>query len=128
MSVEINTWFLIARRVLNKQGFPPWSIDLSFVSIKVKLISICFYITWIVIRCLVYPALFFPICRKWLLYSTKVGTHWNIVMICVPLHAAFCLLNLKWTYDLLLSKVRYWSRRMGNRAAVAADQRLSHGL
>ncbi|KAL3942199.1 MAG: hypothetical protein SGARI_000346 [Bacillariaceae sp.] len=28
MSVEINTWFLIARRVFNKQGFPPWIIDL----------------------------------------------------------------------------------------------------
>eukprot|EP00559_Dactyliosolen_fragilissimus_P005351 CAMPEP_0184865170 /NCGR_PEP_ID=MMETSP0580-20130426/17203_1 /TAXON_ID=1118495 /ORGANISM="Dactyliosolen fragilissimus" /LENGTH=217 /DNA_ID=CAMNT_0027364265 /DNA_START=125 /DNA_END=775 /DNA_ORIENTATION=- len=24
MSVEVNTWFLIARRVFNKQGFSPW--------------------------------------------------------------------------------------------------------
>ncbi|KAL3932395.1 MAG: hypothetical protein SGARI_003974, partial [Bacillariaceae sp.] len=55
MSVEINTWFLIARRVFNKQGFPPWIIDLSVVSIRIKLISICFYVTWIGIRVILYP-------------------------------------------------------------------------
>mmetsp|Transcript_8512 Transcript_8512/g.10768 ORF Transcript_8512/g.10768 Transcript_8512/m.10768 type:complete len:254 (-) Transcript_8512:2387-3148(-) len=43
MSVELNTWFLIARRVFNKQGFPPWKIDLPcLVSVRVKLISIFF--------------------------------------------------------------------------------------
>ena len=57
MIVEVNTWFLIARRVFNKQGFSPWIIDLSFVSIRVKLISICFYVTWISIRCFLYPIL-----------------------------------------------------------------------
>ncbi len=111
MSVEINTWFLIARRVFNKQGFPPWIIDLSFVSIRVKLISIFFYLTWIVIRCILYPSLMLPFYEKWLAYSAKVGTKWNIVLLCVPLHASFCLLNLKWSYDLLMSKLRYWRRR-----------------
>jgi hypothetical protein len=44
MIVELNTWFLIARRVFNKQGFPPWTIDLgSFLSIRVKVISVAFY-------------------------------------------------------------------------------------
>lgn len=111
MSVEINTWFLIARRVLNKQGFSPWNIDLSFLSIRVKLISICFYLTWITIRCILYPALMGPFYRNWIEYTKRVGTPWNIVMLCIPLHAAFCLLNLKWSYDLLMSKVRYWRRK-----------------
>jgi TLC domain len=85
MIVEVNTWFLIARRVFNKQGFPPWVLNLSVVSIRVKLISIFFYLTWILIRCL----------------------------LSVPLHAAFCVLNLRWSYDLLMSKVRYWRRVSG---------------
>uniref|UniRef100_A0A7S3P3F3 TLC domain-containing protein n=1 Tax=Amphora coffeiformis TaxID=265554 RepID=A0A7S3P3F3_9STRA len=111
MMVEINTWLLIARRVFNKQGFPPWILKLSFVSIRVKLISIFFYLTWISIRCLLYPYLLWPLCTAWLKHSAKVGTKFNIVMLCVPLHACFCVLNLKWTYDLLMSKIRYWRRR-----------------
>jgi hypothetical protein len=113
MSVELNTWFLIARRVFNKQGFPPWVIDLSFFSFRVKLISTFFYITWIGIRCLLYPYLMIPFYQEWVKQSAAVGTKWNVVFLCVPLHACFCLLNLKWSYDLLMSKVRYW-RRKGN--------------
>ena len=113
MSVEVNTWLLIARRVFNKQGFPPWTIiDLSFFSIRVKLISIFFYITWIGIRCILYPYLLLDIWNLYSDYSTKVAkTHWNWLLICFPLHAIFCLLNLKWSYDLLMSKIRYWRRR-----------------
>ena len=111
MSVEINTWFLIARRVLNKQGFPPWVLDLSFVSIRVKLISVCFYVTWIAIRCVLYPRLMKPFYNIWIEHSKKVGTDWNLVMLVVPLHASFCLLNFKWSYDLLMSKVRYWRKK-----------------
>ena len=111
MIVEVNTWFLIARRVFNKQGFPPWVIDLSFVSIRVKLISLFFYVTWIAIRCILYPYLLWPFAQAWVEHSAKVGTKMNIVMLCVPLHACFCLLNLKWSYDLLMSKIRYWRRR-----------------
>lgn len=117
MSVEINTWFLIARRVLNKQGFPPWTIDLSFVSIRVKLISVCFYVTWIAIRCVLYPLLMKSFYNIWVEHSKKVGTNWNLVMLVVPLHASFCLLNLKWSYDLLMSKVRYW-RKKGHRGGI----------
>jgi hypothetical protein len=112
MIVEINTWFLIARRVFNKQGFEPWIIDLSFVSIRIKLISILFYATWIPIRCILYPYLMIPFYQLWVEYSLKIQTKFNLVALCIPLHFSFCLLNLKWTYDLLMSKIRYW-RRMG---------------
>lgn len=112
MLVECNTWFLIARRVFNKQGFPPWIIDLSFVSIRVKLISIFFYTTWVAIRVVLYPYLLPLFYQVWLDHSAKVGTKMNLVFWCVPLHSVFCLLNLKWSYDLLMSKIRYW-RRLG---------------
>lgn len=111
MIVEVNTWFLIARRVFNKQGFEPWIIDLSFFSIRIKLISILFYATWIPIRCVLYPYLLIPFYRLWLEHSFKVNTKVNLVLLCLPLHFSFCLLNLKWTYDLIVSKLRYWRRR-----------------
>ena len=111
MIVEINTWFLIARRVFNKQGFPPWIIDLSFVSIRVKLISVFFYITWVVTRCIIYPYLLPLFYKSWMDHSKQMGTLWNVVALAVPLHACFCLLNLKWSYDLLMSKIRFWTRK-----------------
>lgn len=123
MIVEINTWFLIARRVFNKQGFPPWVIGLSVVSIRIKLISILFYITWIGIRCLLYPYLMVAFYRQWMDLSVRVGTKFNVLLLSVPLHACFCLLNLKWSYDLLMSKIRYW-RRKGN----YKDSSVSKGL
>ena len=110
MSVEVNTWFLIARRVFNKQGFPPWILNLSVVSIRVKLISIFFYITWIGIRVILYPCLIPPFYHHWIAHSEKVGSLLNWHMLIVPLHCVFCALNLKWTYDLIRSKVRYWRR------------------
>jgi len=126
MIVEVNTWFLIARRVFNKQGFPPWIIDLSFVSIRVKLISIFFYVTWIAIRCLLYPYLMLCIYQIWVDHSQKVKTYWNMVFLCVPLHASFCLLNLKWTYDLTMSKLRYWRRRAAYRDMAYANSYQQH--
>eukprot|EP00529_Nitzschia_sp_RCC80_P020861 CAMPEP_0113490238 /NCGR_PEP_ID=MMETSP0014_2-20120614/26942_1 /TAXON_ID=2857 /ORGANISM="Nitzschia sp." /LENGTH=401 /DNA_ID=CAMNT_0000384001 /DNA_START=155 /DNA_END=1360 /DNA_ORIENTATION=+ /assembly_acc=CAM_ASM_000159 len=111
MSVEINTWFLIARRVFNKQGFPPWSFDLGFVSIRVKLISICFYVTWIAIRDILYPVMMGYILNRWWTESEKAGTYINIELVPPILHAIFCILNLKWTYDLIMSKVRYYRRK-----------------
>ena len=114
MSVEVNTWLLIARRVFNKQGFPPWTIiDMSFLSIRIKLISIFFYITWISIRCILYPYLLFPIWDLYKVHSQQVGSSWNLLLVCFPLHAVFCALNLKWSYDLLMSKIRYWRRPSG---------------
>jgi TLC domain len=113
MSVEVNTWFLIARRVFNKQGFPPWTIfNSSWLSIRVKVISIFFYLTWISIRCVLYPALLVPFYQHWRDLSLKTGTWRNNLLPAVPLHAAFCLLNLKWTYELLMSKLRYFRRQI----------------
>lgn len=126
MSVEINTWFLIARRVFNKQGFPPWIIDLSFVSIRIKLISIFFYVTWISIRVILYPVLMVFIFNRWVKESARVGSYMNIELVPVVLHAIFCVLNLKWTFDLIMSKVRYFRRRRRGGGAVA--EKYSSGL
>eukprot|EP00980_Cylindrotheca_fusiformis_P005030 scaffold1062_cov130-Cylindrotheca_fusiformis.AAC.36 len=111
MSVEINTWFLIARRVFNKEGFPPWIIDLSVVSIRIKLISICFYLTWIGIRCILYPALLIQLYKLWRIESENVNSFVNIEVVQPLMQSAFCILNFKWTFDLIRSKYRYCRRR-----------------
>jgi TLC domain len=131
MTVEVNTWFLIARRVFNKQGFPPWTlIELnSWLSIRVKVISIFFYLTWICIRCLLYPVLLIPFYQHWYAYTKVTGTPFNILLPSIPLHGAFCLLNLKWSYELLMSKLRYFRRqrilhKQYRRAAALANGRI----
>jgi hypothetical protein len=105
LSVEINTWFLIARRVFNKQGFAPWKIDLPYLfSCRVKLISIGFYVTWIFSRVFLYPYLlvcYYRICK-----SQKYPK--GIMEFAMVLHAVFCYLNAKWTYDLINSKIKQW--------------------
>ena len=107
LSVEINTWLLIARRVFNKQGIGPWIINLSCVSIRIKLISILFYVTWIGIRCCIYPSIMTILWSLWYSHWMKTG---NIVnshyFLALVLHSVFCLLNFKWTFDLFMSKWR----------------------
>lgn len=116
LTVEVNTWFLIARRVFNKQGFPPWTIDLPpIISIRIKLISICFYTTWIIIRCIIYPSLWIELVSRHIQRTALVGTRFNIFLICVVLQTCFVGLNLKWTYDLIMSKLRYWRRKEKNK-------------
>lgn len=111
MSVELNTWFLIARRVFNKQGFPAWTIDLPFFfSVKVKLISISFYVTWIVIRCMIYPyvlVLFYDMIR----HGNRPEDEKIMLSIAACLHSIFCLLNARWTMDLINKKIRQWKTK-----------------
>mmetsp|Transcript_27713 Transcript_27713/g.38975 ORF Transcript_27713/g.38975 Transcript_27713/m.38975 type:complete len:338 (-) Transcript_27713:142-1155(-) len=125
MIVEMNTWFLIARRVFNKQGFPPWIIDLPFLfSIRVKLISVFFYLTWIGTRCILYPLLWFEFYDIWGRLSEETGTVFNLFAFVLSLHTVFVLLNLKWTYDLIMSKMRWWRKLKKN----GEKQELSKGL
>jgi len=111
ISVEINTWFLIARRVFNKQGFPPWTIDLPYLfSIKVKLISIFFYVTWISIRCFLHPyvfVVFYGMAKRGALTEEEKVA----LSIGSCLHVVFCFLNGKWTIDLVNSKIRQWKTK-----------------
>jgi hypothetical protein len=108
LSVEVNTWLLIARRVFNKQGIGPWIINVSCVSIRIKLISILFYVTWIGIRCYIYPKIMTVLWSLWFTQWMKIGMgSFNTYFFpALVLHSVFCLLNLKWTFDLFMSKWR----------------------
>lgn len=67
-----------------------------------------FYLTWIWIRCVIYPGVlvtFFQMAAE-RIQETGVYFHWPMMFI--PAHAALCALNLKWTYDLFEPIVKRW--------------------
>jgi hypothetical protein len=102
LTVEINTWFLILRRIIYKGSDSSSSPFLNW------LVSCCFYASWIIIRCYIYPAILLIFFQ--LAYDEIVATnqlfHWP--MIFIPVHFALCALNLKWSYDLFEPIVRRW--------------------
>ena len=108
MSVEVNTWFLIARRVFNKQGFSPWTIGLPYLfSVRIKLISVCFYVSWVSIRCILYPFVL-TIFHRLLTDPEFSKREKNMTSVAACLHLVFCALNMRWTMDLINSKIRQW--------------------
>lgn len=108
MCVEVNTWLIIARRVFNKSGKVAFTLNAQIAggSMEIKLISVAFYITWILIRLVIYPALFVVVCLQYKERSERVGSYINVLMVAPFLQLIFCGLNFKWSYDLLLSKMR----------------------
>lgn len=99
LTVEINTWFLIARRLAYKRRVN---------SLAKRCIGGCFYGSWLLIRCGIYPSVLVRFLQLWLIALDETGTllHWPIVFL--PIHTILCLLNLKWTYDLFKPIVSKW--------------------
>lgn len=103
LSVEINTWFLILRRIVFKTSsvrpVSPW------IGITV---SAMFYLTWILIRCIIYPHVLYTFLCLAVERIQETGRFFHFPMIFIPTHTALCLLNLKWTYDLFEPIVKRW--------------------
>mmetsp|Transcript_64260 Transcript_64260/g.147960 ORF Transcript_64260/g.147960 Transcript_64260/m.147960 type:complete len:279 (+) Transcript_64260:49-885(+) len=108
MTVEINTWFLIARRYWRRSSV---------------LFSVCFYISWAINRVGVFTVGFVISLTYYLeeafhhLDSNKDGAvtrmelirleNWFCLMLLAPIfQGIFTLLNWKWTVDLIRSKLR----------------------
>lgn len=102
LSVEVNTWFLICRRVVYKASGKP------ITPFFPQFISAMFYITWIWIRCIVYPGVLFQFLGMAKEAIEETGIFWHMPMIFIPPHFALCMLNLKWTYDLFRPIVKRW--------------------
>lgn len=138
LTVEINTWLLIARRVFNKQGFGPWVINLNSLGVttiphvRIKVISILFYITWFTIRCYIYPQIMYVLFTLW--YADHIKNNSGVVAgssyyyggsifnshycICLLLQSIFVILNFKWTFDLFASKVRAMRSKSGTTTKI----------
>mmetsp|Transcript_93246 Transcript_93246/g.241002 ORF Transcript_93246/g.241002 Transcript_93246/m.241002 type:complete len:368 (-) Transcript_93246:50-1153(-) len=107
MVVEVNTWFLIARRSFNKKGDKMFMNGVCLSkSLRLLVVSSCFYVTWFVIRLGFYPYLMLVIIKEWWQYSEQVGTPINLIMITPIMQLIFIFLNIKWTVDLIRSKVK----------------------
>eukprot|EP00563_Minutocellus_polymorphus_P006933 CAMPEP_0181032224 /NCGR_PEP_ID=MMETSP1070-20121207/6632_1 /TAXON_ID=265543 /ORGANISM="Minutocellus polymorphus, Strain NH13" /LENGTH=328 /DNA_ID=CAMNT_0023109615 /DNA_START=117 /DNA_END=1103 /DNA_ORIENTATION=- len=117
LSVEINTWFLIMRRVvyLRRERVP---------SAVVEFMNAAFYSSWIAIRCVLFPLIMAIYLRKCVEALEETGTlmHWPIIF--VPVHGIFCALNLKWSYDLFTPLIVGWFKSDGSKAA----QKVGDGL
>lgn len=107
MIVEVNTWFLIARRAFNKKGHRPFSKDTPFPKkIRLMTVSVCFYATWFAIRLGLYPYLFVCLIFEWRRYSSIVGSPLNLMTITPVMQGLFIYLNIKWSIDLIRSKLK----------------------
>jgi hypothetical protein len=101
LSVEINTWFLIMRRVVFKTSSPiPPAVAQG--------VSAMFYLTWILIRCIIYPHVLVTFLQLAAERIEQTGVYFHWEMLFIPAHAALCVLNLKWTYDLFQPIVKRW--------------------
>jgi len=89
MLVEINTWLLIARRVLGG-----------------KVTEALFYISWVVLRNIWYPYLIWAFYKEWVTETEKSGTMWNPILITPVMQACLTGLNYHWTLQLVFKLLR----------------------
>ena len=73
-------------------GFGPWVLNISSFSIRIKIISILFYVTWFSIRCFIYPIILKTLWFKWKDSGAIFHTRYSMALF---LHIIFCLLNFK---------------------------------
>lgn len=103
LSVEVNTWFLIARRVIYKRNFTK--------GLLANTVTSSFYISWIVIRCFIYPSVLWMFLN---MAAVAIAESQSIVhgeLLFVPIHCFLCVLNLKWTYDLFCPIITRWIKQ-----------------
>jgi len=103
LSVEVNTWLIIARRVFNKNGLVVWDVG---GHCEIKIISILFYITWFLIRVILYPILLIYVIQAYIARCKEVGSIFNAMTLSPLLQTVFCMLNIQWTCDLFKSKMK----------------------
>mmetsp|Transcript_34935 Transcript_34935/g.53573 ORF Transcript_34935/g.53573 Transcript_34935/m.53573 type:complete len:278 (+) Transcript_34935:243-1076(+) len=116
LSVEVNTWFLIARRVVFKRS------DMLH-PIIVETVPVLFYVSWILIRCILYPSIFGVQLYLLKMEYDETGTIFHLPAICIPMHFFLCALNLKWSYELFLPPIKKFIR-----GDDGANREISSGL
>jgi hypothetical protein len=85
--VEINTFFLIGRRVFGRTIF----------------MQIAFYTTWILLRLVLFPIILYLLVFVYIDYSaTKRGNYFNTALFILVTSICLNILNLKWSSDLFL--------------------------
>merc|ERR1711920_1045210 len=106
LTVELNTWFLIMRRMpFTMHGLPR------------QLVKWPFYITWYVIRCGLYPYMIYEVYGLWTNHvatlkanndPTWVRASYGLTYMAIPplFQSMLSLLNIWWTYNLIRNNMR----------------------
>lgn len=106
LSVELNTWFLICRRIVYRSHYCP--IYPTVNPMITTAVSTLFYTTWILIRCFLYPYVLIIFLYMYKDAVESTGKYFFTETIFIFVHAALCVLNLKWTQDLFTPIVKRW--------------------
>lgn len=85
--VECNTWLNILKRYY-----------------KTDFIYKCFYVTWFLFRVILYPVLTYFLYNEMIFYYSIYGTFFCSSSIGFLVGFLLCILNYKWTYDLIVRK------------------------
>jgi hypothetical protein len=98
LSVEVNTWFLIARRVFYLRREKLSSTFRDFI-------DHAFYISWIVTRVIIHNWL---LCRFCIKFHERILNKETLPIpsLFVGTQTALNLMNLKWTYDLFMPMIK----------------------
>ena len=91
LSVELNTLLIILKRNL-----PSYYTTLN------QMVTVSFYITWIIQRLLMFPILTFVFYYEWRRLSNERGTLYNYSLAGPIFSALFSILNFKWSYDKII--------------------------
>jgi hypothetical protein len=85
--VEINTFFLIGRRVIDNE-------------VLKSVFKVCFHISWIALRVVMYPMVLYFFTIETINDVKTVGTVLSVYSLGLILLIALTILNMKWTYDI----------------------------
>lgn len=107
LSVELNTWFLICRRLVYRSNYCP-SGYAKVSPVITTTVSTLFYITWLAIRCYLYPKVLILFFYLWKEEIEIHGKYFFWELVFIPVHTVLCVLNLKWTYDLFNPIIKRW--------------------
>merc|ERR1712087_580550 len=98
----------------NSAGQKPFAPTVSLLtSLRLVLVSFSFYVTWFVIRLIFYPYLLIIIARSVWDYGLEMGTFFNRLLIAPVIQVALIVLNVKWTVDLIRSKLKSTGKSKG---------------
>jgi hypothetical protein len=87
--MQVNTWILIARRVLPS-----------------RLLDILFYVTWVLIRNIFFPYLIWDVSMEYMRAVREAGTFFHPILFAPLMQMALTGLNYQWTFALLRKVMR----------------------
>jgi len=111
---DLNTMFLLLRKIMMRSSKSKAPMPRAVL----VAISACFYITWVVVRLILYPVWFFTVSwPEWRAAWDRTGCPVNLFVVMPCTHLMAVLLNYKWTWDLCSG---LWRRRHRSQEGGAA--------